>query len=166
MRLCMHFFSKGCAARLQLCHLWQRIALFCQDIFGGQCRYRAGLLVLNDSVRIRDHNWRRGGYGMLIYRHVILYMSRIGMYHAMMPPPDDMNYCRYVTDQTKSTNAMEQDTVLNNIFHVDSVNVAVERRINIREIAIGMFKEEGIQHKHAPKYVELVGVYNVADVGN
>ena len=87
------------------------------------------------------------------------------MYHAMMPPPDDMNYCRYVTDQTKSTNAMEQDTVLNNIFHVDSVNVAVERRINIREIAIGMFKEEGIQHKHAPKYVELVGVYNVADVG-
>ena len=54
------------------------------------------------------------------------------MYHAMMPPPDDMNYCRYVTDQTKSTNAMEQDTVLNNIFHVDSVNVAVERRINIR----------------------------------
>ena len=67
------------------------------------------------------------------------------MYHAMMPPPDDMNYCRYVTDQTKSTNAMEQDTVLNNIFHVDSVNVAVERRINIREIAIGMFKEECIQ---------------------
>ena len=93
-------------------------------------------------------------------------MSRIGMYHAMMPPPDDMNYCRYVTDQTKSTNAMEQDTVLNNIFHVDSVNVAVERRINIREIAIGMFKEEGIQHKHAPKYVELAGVYNLADVGN
>ena len=93
-------------------------------------------------------------------------MSRIGMYHAMMPPPDDMNYCRYVTDQTKSTNAMEQDTVLNNIFHVDSVNVAVERRINIREIVIGMFKEECIQHKHAPKYVELVGVYNLADVGN
>ena len=29
-----------------------------------------------------------------------------------------------------------------------------------------MFKEEGIQHKHAPKYVELVGVYNLADVGN
>lgn len=122
-----------------------------------------GILVLNDSLRIRDHNWRRGGYGMLTYRQALLNKSRIGMYHAMMTLPDGTDYWRYVTDQTKNTNAMEMATVFNNIFHLDSVNVSMERRSNIREIAIGMFKERGIQHKRALKDVELAGVYNVAD---
>ena len=124
-----------------------------------------GILMLNDSVRIRDHNWRRGGYGMLTYRQALLNKSRIGMYHAMMTLPDGMDYWMYATDQTKNTNAMEQATVFNNIFHLDSVNVSKERRGNIRAIAIGMFKEGGIQHKRAPKDVELAGVYNVADDG-
>ena len=124
-----------------------------------------GILVLNDSVRIRDHNWRRGGYGMLTYRQALLNKSRIGMYHAMMTLPDGMDYWKYATDQTKNTNAMELATVFNNIFHLDSVNVSAERRGNIRAIAIGMFKEGGIQHKRAPKDVELAGVYNVADDG-
>lgn len=124
-----------------------------------------GILVLNDSVRISDHNWRRGGYGMLTYRQALLNKSRIGMYHAMMTLPDGMDYWKYATDLTKNTNAMELATVFNNIFHMDSVNVSKERRGNIRAIAIGMFKEGGIQHKRAPKDVELAGVYNVADDG-
>lgn len=124
-----------------------------------------GILVLNDSVQIRDHNWRKGGYEVLTYRQALLNKSRIGMYHAMMTLPDGMDYWKYATDQTKNTNAMEQAMVFNNIFHLDSVNVSVERRGNIRAIAIGMFKEGGIQHKRAPKEVELAGVYNVADDG-
>lgn len=124
-----------------------------------------GILVLNDTLRIRDHNWRRGGYGMLTYRQALLNKSRIGMYHAMMTLPDGMDYWKYATDQTKNTNAIELATVFNNIFHLESVNVSVERRSNICEIAIGMFKEGGIQHKRAPKDVELAGVYNVADDG-
>lgn len=124
-----------------------------------------GILVLNDSVRIKDHNWRRGGYGVLTYRQALLNKSRIGMYHAMMTLPDGMDYWKYATDQTKNTNAMELATVFNNIFHLDSVNVSAERRSNIREIAIGMLKEGGIQHKRSPKDVELAGVYNVADDG-
>ncbi|KAA4027410.1 hypothetical protein ACNONS_13585 [Bacteroides xylanisolvens] len=102
---------------------------------------------------------------MLTYRQVLLNKSRIGMYHAMMTLPDGMDYWKYATDQTKNTNALELATVFNNIFHLDSVNVSAERRGNIRAIAIGMFKEEGIQHKRAPKDLELGGVYNVADDG-
>ena len=124
-----------------------------------------GILVLNDSVRISDHNWRRGGYGILTYRQALLNKSRIGMYHAMMTLPDGMDYWKYATDQTKNTNAMELAMIFNNIYHLDSVNVSVERRSNIRAIAIGMFKEGGIQHKRAPKDVDLAGVYNVADDG-
>lgn len=124
-----------------------------------------GILVLNDSVQIRDHNWRKGGYEVLTYRQALLNKSRIGMYHAMMTLPDGMDYWKYATDQTKNTNAMELAMVFNNIFHLDSVNVSAERRGNIRAIAIGMFKKGGIQHKRAPKDVELAGVYNVADDG-
>lgn len=124
-----------------------------------------GIFVLKDSVRIRDHNWRRGGYGILTYRQALLNKSRIGMYHAMMTLPDGMDYWKYATDQTKNTNAMELATVFNNIFHLDSVNVSAERRGNIRAIAIEMFNEGGIQHKRAPKDVELAGMYNVADDG-
>lgn len=124
-----------------------------------------GILVLNDSVQIRDHNWRKGGYEVLTYRQALLNKSRIGMYHAMMTLLDGMDYWKYATDQTKNTNAMELAMVFNNIFHLDSVNVSAERRGNIRAIAIGMFKEGGIQHKRAPKDVELAGVYNVADDG-
>lgn len=124
-----------------------------------------GILVLNDSVQIRDYNWRKGGYEVMTYRQALLNKSRIGMYHAMMTLPDGMDYWKYSTDQTKNTNAMELAMVFNNIFHLDSMNVSVERRGNIRAIAIGMFKDGGIQHKRAPKDVELAGVCNVADDG-
>ena len=124
-----------------------------------------GILVLNDNVQIRDHNWRSGGYGMLTYRKALLNKSRIGMYHAMMTLPDGMDYWTHATDQRKNTNAMEIAMTFNNAFHQDSVNVSVERRSNIRKIAIGMFKEEGIQHRCAPKGVELAGVYDVANEG-
>ena len=125
-----------------------------------------GIFVLNDSVRIRDHNWRRGGYGMLTYRQALLNKSRIGMYHAMLTLSDGMDYWNYATDMTKNTNAMEMATIFNNIYHADTTNVSVSQRRNIRDIAIGMFKEGGIQHKLAPKDVELAGVYNVSDDGN
>lgn len=87
------------------------------------------------------------------------------MYHVMMTLPDGMDYWKYATDQTKNTNAMELAKAFNNIFHSDSMNVSAERRGNIRAIAIGMFNKDGIQHKRAPKDVELPGVYNVADDG-
>lgn len=124
-----------------------------------------GILMLSDSVWIKDHNWRKGGYGMLTYKQALLNKSRIGMYHAMMTLPDGKRYWKCATNQIKSANAMEMATLFNDIFHLDSVYVSAEERSNFREIAIGMFKEGGIQHMRASKDVELAGVYNVADDG-
>lgn len=124
-----------------------------------------GILEVNDSLIIRDHNWRKGGYGMMTYRQALLNRSRIGMYYAIMTMKDGMEYWNYATDTTKNTNAMELAALFNNIYHADTINVDASKRRNIREIATGMFKEGGIQHRHAPKTVELAGMYNVSDNG-
>ena len=43
-----------------------------------------GILEVNDSLKIRDHNWRRGGYGKVTFEKALLMKSRIGMYKAFM----------------------------------------------------------------------------------
>lgn len=124
-----------------------------------------GILNVNDSLIIRDHNWRRGGYGRLTYRQALLCKSRIGMYRAMMTMPNGMDYWNLSTDRTKNTNAVEMAATFNRIYHSDSININAARRRNIRDIAICIFKEGGIQYKRAPKEVELAGIYNLADDG-
>ena len=124
-----------------------------------------GILELNDSVRIRDHNWRRGGYGMLTFRQALLNKSRIGMYRAMMTLPDGEDFWKFATDQTKNTNAMELAQAFNALYHIPSDDMPALCREYIRAIAVGMFKKGGIQHRRAPKKVKLAGVYNVADDG-
>lgn len=140
----------------------------------------SGVFKVNDSLAIRDHNWRRGGYGRLTYRQTLLYKSRIGMYHAMMTAPNGMDYWNFATDRTKNTNAMELAATFYDIYHPDNMvlsapdsteagrnemDIDETKRRYIHEIAVGMFKEGGIQHKRAPKDVELAGVYNLADDG-
>lgn len=140
----------------------------------------SGVFKVNDNLTIRDHNWRRGGYGRLTYRQALLYKSRIGMYHAMMTAPNGMDYWNLATDMTKNTNAMELADTFNSIYYSgnialptpdsveagrNEVDIDETKRRYIHEIAVGMFKEGGIQHKRAPKDVELAGVYNLADDG-
>ena len=47
-----------------------------------------GILEVNDSRKIRDHNWRRGGYGKVTFEKALLIKSRIGMYKAFMTMPN------------------------------------------------------------------------------
>ena len=122
-----------------------------------------GVFILNDSVQMSDPYWRKGGYGVVTYRQALLNNLWRGMLGAVKTIPNAMDTWQYITDPAKITNAKEMATLFNNIFHLDSVGVEAYRRSYIRDIAIGMFKEGGIQHKHAPKNVELAGVYNVAD---
>lgn len=124
-----------------------------------------GILEVNDSLIIRDHNWRKGGYGMMTYSQALLNRSRIGMYYAIMTMKNGMEYWNCATDTTKNTNAMEIAALFNNIYHADTTNIDASKHRNIREIAIGMFKEGGIQYRRAPKNVELAGMYNVSDDG-
>ena len=47
-----------------------------------------GIFEINDSLKIRDHNWRRGGYGEVTFEKALLMKSRIGMYKAFMTMPN------------------------------------------------------------------------------
>lgn len=137
-----------------------------------------GMLKVNDSLTIRDHNWRRGGYGRLTYRQALLYKSRIAMYHAMMTLPDGMDYWNLATDRTKNTCAVEMAATFCSIYCPDSIALFVPDSAEtgrnamdidktkcryIQEIAVGMFKKGGIQHRGAPKDVELAGMYNTVN---
>lgn len=124
-----------------------------------------GILEVNDSMCVHDHNFRRGGYGKLTYKQALLKRSRISMFLAVLTMKDGMAYWKHVADTTKNTNAMKMAMAFNDIYHLDSVNISAERRSNIRAIAIGMFKEGGIQMKYASKDVELAGMYHVVDDG-
>lgn len=47
---------------------------------------RNGILEVNDSMCVRDHNFRRGGYGKLTYKQALLKRSRISMFPPKIPP--------------------------------------------------------------------------------
>lgn len=102
------------------------------------------------------------------------------MYHAMMTVSNGMDHWNFATDRTKNTNAMELTATFYGIYHPDNMVLSApdsaeasrnakdidETKLRyIHEIVVCMFKEGGIQHKRAPKDVELAGVYNLVDDG-
>lgn len=124
-----------------------------------------GILKVDSRLTIRDHNWRLGGYGRLTYRQALLGKSRIGMYRAMMTVPDGMAYWNLATDRSRNTNAREIAVTFDGMYQAESKDAESVRYRNVREIAIGLFQEKGIQHKYAPRGVELAGAYHLANEG-
>lgn len=138
----------------------------------------SGIYQVDEKTILRDHNWRMGGYGILTYREALLFRSIIGIHRAIMTMPDGMRYWNKAIDKTKNTNAMEMAATFNSMYHLDAltvptlesdnvctqaINMDATQRSYLKDIAVGNFKEHGIQHKSAPKDVELAGVYHLAN---
>ncbi len=114
-----------------------------------------GILEVSDSIEIRDHNWRRGGYGKVTFEKALLMKSRIGMYKAFMGNPNGENLWKQACDTTHKSNAIELAMNFNQMYHQES---ALEY---IKKIAIGIFEKKGIQYRLAPKGIKLAGMYNI-----
>ena len=114
-----------------------------------------GILEVNDSLKIRDHNWRRGGYGEVTFEKALLMKSRIGMYKAFMNMPNGADLWEQACDTTLKSNAIELAMFFNQICHQKS---SLEYAKNI---ATGIFEKNGIQHRLAPRGVKLAGIYNI-----
>ncbi len=114
-----------------------------------------GILEVNDSLQIRDHNWRKGGYGEVTFEKALLMKSRIGMYKAFMNMPNGADLWEQACDTTLKSNAIELAMFFNQICHQKS---SLEYAKNI---ATGIFEKNGIQHRLAPRGVKLAGIYNI-----
>lgn len=114
-----------------------------------------GIFEVNDSLKIRDHNWRRGGYGTVTFKKALLMKSRIGMYKAFTTMPNGADLWRLTCDTTAKSNAIELAMTFNQIYHQKSSLGYVKK------IATGIFEKKGIQHRLAPEGVKLAGMYNI-----
>ena len=114
-----------------------------------------GILEVNDSLQIRDHNWRRGGYGKVTFEKALLMKSRIGMYKAFMTMSNGTYLWEQAYDTIQKSNAIELAISFNQMYHQKS---SLEY---VKKIATGIFEKTGIQHRLAPRGIKLAGIYNI-----
>lgn len=114
-----------------------------------------GILEVNDSLQIRDHNWRRGGYGKVTFEKALLMKSQIGMYKAFMTMSNGTYLWEQAYDTIQKSNAIELAISFNQMYHQRS---SLEY---VKKIATGIFEKTGIQHRLAPRGIKLAGIYNI-----
>ena len=114
-----------------------------------------GTLEVNDSLQIRDHNWRRGGYGKVTFEKALLMKSRIGMYKAFETMSNGADLWEQACDTIPKSNAIGLAMSFNQMYHQKS------SLDYVKKIAAGIFEKNGIQHRLAPKGIKLAGMYNI-----
>lgn len=114
-----------------------------------------GILEVNDSLQIRDHNWRRGGYGKVTFEKALLMKSRIGMYKAFETMSNGADLWEQACDTIPKSNAIGLAMSFNQMYHQKS------SLDYVKKIAAGIFEKNGIQHRLAPKGIKLAGMYNI-----
>ena len=131
-----------------------------------------------DGLKIRDHNWRAGGYGKMTVRDALVKKSNVAMYkmtQVAMGNERAHDVWQEMMDHPHSTNAMEiaastwsinhEDASVYPTLKGDSVEVAPhntttpKERQYIKEVLVGLNKAGGIQADYAPQTIELAGVY-------
>ena len=131
-----------------------------------------------DGLKIRDHNWRTGGYGKMTVRDALVKKSNVAMYkmtQVAMGNERAHDVWQGMMDHPHSTNAMEiaastwsinhEDASVYPTLKGDSVEVAPhntttpKERQYIKEVLVGLNKADGIQVDYAPRGIELAGVY-------
>ena len=137
-----------------------------------------GVYDTEDGLKIRDHNWRTGGYGKMTIREALVKKSNVAMYKMIqvaMGNERAHDVWQKMMEHPHSTNAMEiaastwsinhEDASVYPTLKGDSVEVAPHNtttpaeRQYIKEVLMGLNKADGIQADYAPIGVELAGVY-------
>lgn len=136
-----------------------------------------GIYNLGDSISIRDHNWRSGGYGVMTCRQALTQKSNVAMFKMLFANRGDkaFNIWKQMTSDKRQTNAMELAVVFNGAYQKnvltfptlqgDSVAEGIYDNITslgsryLHEVLIGLNKGDGIQASYAPKKVRVAGIY-------
>lgn len=137
----------------------------------------SGVLNYGDTLIVRDHNWRTGGYGKITYRQGFVMKSEVAMLKSLC--------CKYEQKGIESwkginsnellTEAMSLASIVHSIYKGDKLmvpsligdSIIVSDELpftpimhsNIRQILVETNVNDGIQAKYAPKGVALAGLY-------
>ena len=136
-----------------------------------------GIYNIGDSICIRDHNWRSGGYGVMTCHQALIHKSNVAMFKILLVNHGDdaIGIWKKMTSDENQTNAMELAALFNGAYQKnvltfptlqgDSVteetfnNITPLGRKYLQEVLIGLNKGDGIQASYAPKKVDIAGVY-------
>ena len=135
-----------------------------------------GVYNIGDSISIRDHNWKSGGYGVMTCRQALTHKSNVAMFKILLVNRGDAAFgiWKNITSAEKHTSAMELAAILNSVYQknvltfptLEGDSVTEEPndmmplgRKYLQEVLVGLNKGDGIQAAYAPKKVELAGIY-------
>lgn len=137
-----------------------------------------GVYDTEDGLKIKDDNWRTGGYGKMTMREALVKKSNVAMYKMIqmgMGNERAHDVWQQMMEHPDATNAMEIAASTWSIHHEDasvyptlkgdSVEVAPHNtttsreRQYIKDVLVGLNRVGGIQAEYAPQGVEIAGVY-------
>ena len=136
-----------------------------------------GIYNIGDSISIRDHNWRSGGYGVMTYRKALTHKSDVAMFRILQAKHGDKAFgiWKKMTSDENLSNAMELAAIFNSAYQKnvltfptlqgDSVteesfkNITPLGRKYMKDVVIGLNKGDGMQATYAPKKMDLAGIY-------
>lgn len=137
-----------------------------------------GILDIGDGYEVKDHNWRRGGYGMMTMREALIKKSNVAMYKIMAKSMGNEKAAilwRKIANSDHTTNAMQMAAILSSVYCGTQVTVPTLKgdslevlpfantsdlgRQYMKEVLTGMCGSDGQQSQIAPKTVEIAGVY-------
>lgn len=141
-----------------------------------------GIYPVNDSLTIRDHNWRSGGYGRLSLHDAFMKHSNVAIFRLIEKACGKERAADLWTQfslDTRATNALELSAVANAFYTGtdirrptligDSLQTQVlsEKDKVLSSWGKKLFyeinQEGGIQAKYAPRKVALAGMYGLID---
>lgn len=136
-----------------------------------------GIYNIGDSISIRDHNWRSGGYGVMTYRKALTHKSNVAMFKILQAKHGDNSFgiWKKMTSDENLSDAMELAAIFNSAYQKDFLtfptlqgdsvteesfkNITPLGRKYLKEVLIGLNKGDGMQATYAPKKMELAGIY-------
>ena len=141
----------------------------------------SGIYEVNDKYVIRDHNWRKGGYGKMTHLQALARKSNVAMYKACEAfGKEKANELWFGIKNDKAEhNAVTLAIAFSGMFR-DSLKVLIptlnEDKVKseyettpvphigdyVKGIVIGANKEGGSQFNYAPKDFQLAGLYGMA----
>lgn len=138
---------------------------------------RMGMLNLGDTLVVRDHNWRMGGYGKVTYRQGFARKSDVAMFKALCytDKRDGIRKWQDINSNVLVSNAMDMAALIGSFYNddklvipsligdsvriVDELPFTTKMKSNLRSVLVDTNKDDGVQAKYAPKDIAVAGLY-------